>query len=139
MRNGPFGIEVGVELVDRQDVAQISLVVLEHDGEFRNLEAELLEVFDEAIEALDIRVPHRALRIGHKHQPVDALEHQFAGRIIEDLAGYRVQLESGFETADRPNFNRQQIEKQGPVGFGLERHHFAARFGRGLGIDVAEI
>ena len=90
-------------------------------------------------ERLDVGVLHRALRVGDEHDAVDALEHELARRVVEDLAGNRVELDAGLESADHPDVEGQQVEEERPVRLGLERNHLAARTGRRPAVDVVEV
>ena len=65
-----IGVEVGVELVDRQDVLEITLVVLKDQGNLFDVEAELGQILAEVLEALDVRLAHWPLGIGHEDDSV---------------------------------------------------------------------
>ena len=91
------------------------------------------------MEALDVRVEHGRLRVGHEDDPVDALEHELARRVVEDLAGDRVELQARLEAADHADVDRQKVKEKRPVGLRLQADHLAAALRRGLGVDVVEI
>ena len=102
-------------------------------------EADLGEVFAEVLEALEVRVEHRRLRVGDEDDAVDAFEDELARRVVEDLAGDRVELQARLESADDADVDRQQVEEERAVGLGLQAHHLAAALRRGLGVDVVEV
>ena len=101
--------------------------------------AELRQVDAQVLQGLHVRLEHRALRVGHEDHSVDALEHELAGRVVEDLARNRVELDAGLEAGDRADFERQQVEEERAVGLGLERDHLAAGVARRVVVDELEI
>jgi hypothetical protein len=120
-------------------VREVAFVELEDERELFDHEPDLGEVFLQVLEALDVRVEHRQLRVGDEDDAVDAFQHQLARRVVEDLAGDRVELEARLEAADDADVDRQEIEEEGAVGLGLEADHFAAALRRSLRVDVVEI
>ena len=126
-------------VVDRRDVRQVALVELQDQRDFVEVEADLGEVLAQVLEALDVRVEHRLLRVGDEDDAVDALEHELAGGVVEDLAGDGVELQAGLESADDADVDRQEVEEERAVGLRLEADHLAAALRRGLGVDVVEI
>ena len=75
-------------------------------GMLVEVDADLRQVLAQVLEALDVRVEHRHLRVGDEHDPVDALEHELARGVVEDLAGDGVELEAGLEAADHADVDR---------------------------------
>jgi len=111
----PVRIEIAVELFDGEDVLQIPLVVLQDERQVRHLETEVLEVVDEAREALDVRLAHGSLRVCDEDEAIDSFEDQLSGRVVKDLAGHGVQLEAGLEAADGTDLDGEEVEEQGPI------------------------
>jgi hypothetical protein len=72
-------IQIGVEFLLGQDVLQITLVVLQHQGEVGHVQAEFLEVVPQALQALDVGLAHGPLGVGDEHQAVDALQYELCG------------------------------------------------------------
>ena len=79
------------------------------------------------------------LGVGDEHHAVHRLQHQLAGRVVEDLAGDGVELEPDLHPADDPDVEGKQVEEERAVGLGLEAHHLAPRPGRRLLVDVLEV
>src|SRR5262249_25683598 len=77
--------------------------------------------------------------IGDEDDAVDSLQNELARRVVEDLSGNGVELDSGLESADDADVEGQKVEKQGSIRFGLERHHLAAGSGRCAPVDVMEV
>jgi hypothetical protein len=136
----PLGVQVAVQLFDRQRVADVALVVLEHQRHVgARGQAQLAQVLRHVVERLEVRVEHGGLRVGHEHDAVDALQHQLAGGVVEDLAGHRVELEPHLHPADHADVERQQVEEEGAVGLGLQADHLAARARCCLLVDELEV
>src|SRR5690606_15308306 len=83
----------------------------------------------EVLEALDVRLHARDLRVGDEHDAIGALEDQLAARVVEHLAGHRVEVEANLVLADLAEIERQEVEEQRALGLRLERDHLAARLG----------
>src|SRR6185436_4637974 len=62
-----------------------------------------------------------------------------ARRVVEDLPGDGVELDAGGEAGDGADVDGQEVEEQGAVGLGLQRHHLAAGVFRGARVDVLEV
>ena len=77
---GGFALEVqrSVHLVHRDRGGKIAFVELENVGDALEVEAVLHEVLLEVAKALDVGVHARLLRVGDEHDPVNALQDQFA-------------------------------------------------------------
>ena len=113
-------------------VRQVALVVLQHVGNFREVELEGIQVVHEILEALDVFRHLFVLRIGDKHDAVHAAQHQLPRRVVNHLAGHGVKLELRLEALDGHRLNRQKIEEQRAVGTRRQRHEFALVAGGGL-------
>jgi hypothetical protein len=124
--DGPVRVEGLIQLVEREDVREIPLVVLENARDALEREPDLGEVLPEVLEALDVRIAHRALRVGHEDDAVDALQDELARRVVEDLAGNGVQLQAGLEAANDADVEGEEVEKERPVRLGLEADHLTA-------------
>ena len=128
-----------LQLVDRQDVAQVPLVVLEHERHALRLEPELFEVLAQVEKRLLVRFRGGHLAVGHEHDAVDALQHQPPRGVVEHLSRDRVELQAHLHPADDAHVEREQVEEQRAVGLRLEAHHLAARARGGLAVDAPEV
>ena len=117
-----------------RDVGQIALVVLQHVGNFVEVELERLQIVHEILKALDVLRHFFELRIGDEHDAVHAAQHELAGGVVNHLAGHGVELELGLEPPDGHRFNRQKVEEQRAVRAGRQRDELA--FVAGGGLDV---
>jgi hypothetical protein len=61
--------------------------------------------------------------VGDKDDPVYAFQHQFAGGVVLDLSGNRVELGFYIVAFDSTQFERQKIEKQGSIPLGFDADH----------------
>ena len=59
----------------REDVAQVSLVHLQHDAQSAQIVALLPQVVPQIEVAVDVLVQPRYLAVGHENDPVCALQH----------------------------------------------------------------
>ena len=73
-----FG-KVLVELVDRQNVLDVSLVILQHCWDFAQVTANFLEVILEVFPGFLVRVEKVSLGIGNEYDPVYALQDEACG------------------------------------------------------------
>ena len=111
-------IQRGVQVRDRGGVPEVPLVVLEDEREFLELLPVGGEVVHQVLQALHVAVDHLPLGVGDEHDAVHALEHQPPGGVVEHLSGHRVEMEADLEPLDLPQLDREEVEKQGPVGLG---------------------
>src|SRR5207247_6656686 len=93
----------------------------------------------QVLERLDVRFHALHLRVADVHDAVDTLQDQLTTRVVEDLAGHRVQVEAGLEAADLAERERQEVEEQGALGLGRERDHLALRLGVRLVVDPLQV
>src|SRR5581483_9415432 len=102
-------------------------------------ESHLGQVVLEVPERLHIAVEGCDLAVRDKYDPVDTLEHELARRVVKDLTGNGVKLQPNLHPADDAHIERQEVEKEGSVGLGLETDHLPARFAGGFVMDVLKI
>ena len=111
-------IQRGVQFRDRGGVPEVPLVVLEDEREFLELLPVGGEVVHQVLQALHVAVDHLPLGVRDEHDAIHALEHQPPGGVVEHLPRHRVEMEADLEPLDLPQLDREEVEKQGPVGLG---------------------
>jgi iron-sulfur cluster insertion protein len=114
-----------IELVDREHVVQVTLVVLDDVRKIDECAPVLFEVLAQVLVGFDVRVAPARLGIGHEHEPVGTGENQLAGRVVVDLAGHGEKLKPHVHVANARKANRQKIEIEGAVHRRGERDHLA--------------
>ena len=134
-----IGIEAVLELLEREDVGQVPLVVLEDQGQVLELDPDLREVGAEIDHALDVGVLHGALRVAHEDDAVHPLQDQLARGVVEDLSRDGVELDPRLEAPDDADVQGEEVEEQRAVRLGFQRDHLPARAGRGPAVDVMEV
>src|SRR5262249_25893527 len=70
---------------------------------------------------------------------VGAPQDQLAARVVEDLAGHRVEVEADLVPLDLAERDRKKIEEQRPLGLRREGDHLALRVGVGPLEDVVQV
>ena len=60
-------------------------------------------------------------------------------RVVVDLARHGIQVEAGFKTVNRTQFQREEIEEKGPVGVRGQRDHLPLDIVRKFFVDIEEI
>ena len=133
------GMEVTAHVVDRVDVRQVALVVLEHQRDFVRIDAVEPQVGPEVLQALHIRLAHRRLRVGHEHHAVRPAQDQLARRVVEHLAGNGVELHADFLTGDRAQLHRHEVEEQRAVRLRRHGDHLALVLQLRIPIDLLEV
>ena len=133
------GVEEVIEGLDRDEVVEVPLVILEDEGDLQQVEVVLEAVAAQSVEALQVGVEERDLGVGDEDDAVGAVQHALAGGFVEHLARGGHQLEVDLEIADHPGPDGQEVEEIGPVGLGLEADELAPRGAVELIIDVAEV
>jgi hypothetical protein len=132
-------VQAVFELLEREDVGEVALVVLEDDGELVEMNAYLRQVRAQIDHALDIGVLHGPLGVGDEDDAVHTLQDELAGGVVEDLARDGIELDAGLEASDDPDVERKQVEKERPVRLRLERDHLAPGAGGGAAVDMVEV
>jgi hypothetical protein len=135
----PARIEEVVERLDRDEVVEVPLVVLEDEGDLHQVDVVLKAVAPEAVEALEVGVEERDLGVGDEDDAVHAAQDALARGLVEHLAGDGHQLEVDLELADHPGPDGQEVEEIGPVGLRLEADELAPVGCVELVVDVAEV
>jgi hypothetical protein len=79
------------------------------------------------------------LGIDDEDDAVDALQDEFARRVVVDLARHRIQVEPGLKAVDRAQLQREEIEEKGPVGIRGQRDHFPLDVVGEFLVDIEEI
>ena len=142
------GLELGhlgrvehlAQLVERRRVRQVALVVLDDVRELVEVVALLRAGSRRRFSSDSMFASMRSIcESADEDHAVDALQDQLAARVVEDLAGHRVEVEAGLEAADLAERQRQEVEEQRALGLGRERDHLALRVGVGLVVDVLQV
>src|SRR5690606_26006562 len=100
------------EFFRRHRVGEVALVVLDDQGDGVQVVALLRQVGPQVLEGLQVRLEAVGQRVGDEDHAVDAAQDQLAGGVVEDLAGDRVEVEAGLETADLPEAQGQEVEEE---------------------------
>src|ERR1035438_910017 len=107
------------------NVRQVALVVLNHVGNFRQVELERFEVLFQVDKALYVLGHFLVLRISNEDNAIHAAQHKLAGGVVDHLAGNGVKLELGLEALDGHGLDGQEIEEQGAIRTGCQRNQLA--------------
>jgi hypothetical protein len=118
-------VDRGVQLFHARELRQVALVELQHVRHLGQLDPVTLQVLLEVLERFDVRTEHLFLRVGDEHDAIDALQHELAGLVVEDLARHGVELHAGLHPADLAQIHRQEVEEQRAVGLGGQGEHLA--------------
>jgi hypothetical protein len=127
------------KVVGRRHVGEVALVELQHDRHFFEKKLLLLQVFLQVPEAGHVFFHFVPLGICDKDHTVNASQDKLSRRVIDDLAGHRVQLEFRPETLKRQGGQRQEIKKQSAVRGGGERDKIASVRRRNPGMDIDQV
>ena len=129
-KSGTFGrVQQLPQLLERRDVRQVALVVLDDVRELVERVALLAQVGPQVLDALEVRLDALDLRVGDEDDAVDALQDQLAARVVEDLAGHRVEVEARLEAADLTERERQEVEEERALRLRREADHLPLRSG----------
>src|SRR5438552_8440688 len=93
-------------VIDRRDIREVALVVLEPARDLFDHQVLKGEVVAEIFEALDVLLHFFPLRIGHENNSVHAAQHQLAGGVVNHLTGHGVELKLGHEPFDHERIQR---------------------------------
>src|SRR5437870_2173292 len=127
------------EIINGQNVWQVSFVQLQDIRNLSEVVAVLLEVRHEIFERLDIGVHALLLRVGYENDAIHPAQNQLAASIVEYLAWNRIEVNASLEAADRAEIQRKEVEEQSTLSLGGQRDHLAfLLLGRFL-IDVLQI
>lgn len=132
-------IQFPLETLDGQSVCQVALVVLKYPGNVVESQAVLLKVVDHVLERLDIVSRAHDIGVCDEYDAVHAVQDQLAAGVVFDLSRNRIERESGFETLDAAQIERQEVEEQSSLCFCCQTDQFAASSWRQLAMNVLEI
>ena len=133
------GVQGAVEVLPGQEGLEVPLVVLQDEGDFLRDEAVGEEVDLHVLEGRRVLPRHRLLAVGHEDDRVRPRQDHPAGRVVLDLARYRVELDLEVVSRDPPEAEREQVEEQGPVLCGIERDEPVGPVGVGQTVNLLEI
>src|SRR3954454_3481379 len=134
-----FEVELAIQLVGGDRRRQVALVELQRVRNRLQLVALLLEVLLQVLQRLDVRFHARLLRVSDKDHAVDAFQDQLARGVVEDLARNGVEMEARFETANRAEVEREEVEEERAIRFRRERDQLAFRLRVRLVIDPLQV
>ena len=120
------GIELFLELINRQGTGDIPLVVLNDQRHVLDRASILREVLCEVTERLQVFLHHVWRGVRHEDQAVDPLQNQLAGRAVVDLARHRIDLKASAHPSDRPQIERHEVEEQGSISLGTDTRQLTA-------------
>jgi len=89
--------------VDRGDVWEVALVVLDDVGDLVDRDVLLGEVFLEIAKTLDVFLHLFPLRVSHKNDAIHAPQHELAGGVLKHLAPDPIKLEICTEALFTPS------------------------------------
>src|SRR5262249_18752527 len=110
---------------DWKNVWKVTLVQLQHIGNFVEVIAVLFQVGHQVVESFSIGVHALFLGISDEHNAVYAAQNQLAAGVIKNLAGHGVEMNAGLETTHRAQVQRKKVEEQRSLRLRGERDHFA--------------
>src|SRR6266480_567982 len=128
-----------IQIIDRSDICQIALVVLQDVGDIVERHVLLGQVVLEIFETLDVLLHFFPLRIGHENHAIDTAQDELAGGVVNDLTGDGVELEFGDKAFNNQSVEGEKVEEQGAIGGGRERNKVAAVLRINPLMNVAEV
>src|SRR5215510_244163 len=140
IRNLPSpAVEHELHVLERRDVGEVALVVLDDVRHLVQVVVVLAEVLLQVAEALHVLPQPVPLRVGHEHEPVHSAQHELARHVVVHLPRHGVELELRGETPHRRGGDRQEVEEERAVVARGQRNHVAlARIGQAL-VDMLEV
>jgi hypothetical protein len=102
-------------------VREIALVVLEHHGDRRGLDAVVEEILRHLLHALEILLPAIGRGVRDEHDAVRVLEEHLSRCAVELLTRNRHHLEAQLVAAERGCREREEVEEDGSVLGGIDR------------------
>src|SRR5690606_7469118 len=90
-------------------------------------------------QAFDVLLELLRLRIRDEHDAVRAAQHQLPRRVVVDLPGNRVELETGPVPRDRSEVQRKEVEEQRTVRLRGQRHHLPPPRGGRRRVHVLQV
>ena len=128
-----------LEVLDRHRVGQVALVVLDDDREVGHAAPHLAQVLLQVLHRLAVLLELAGARVRDEHDPVDALQHEAARRLVVDLPGDRVELELRADPGDGAEVDRHVVEVQRPLTGRRDRGELAPRLVRRLAVNELQV
>src|SRR5260370_14925563 len=116
MRRVEF-VQFAIELLYRQGVRKMVLVVLNDERHVANLRSLALEVILEVLNRFEISVQRRFLAVSHEHDAVRSLEHELTRRVVVDLPRHGVELQFRAHPANFSEVEWKEVEEKRAVRF----------------------
>src|SRR5712691_4845619 len=132
-------VEEKLHVLERRDIGEVALVVLDDVRDLVDVVAVLAEVLFEVAEALDVPAQPVPLRVGHEDEPVAPAQDKLARHVVVNLSGHRVELELRREAAHGQGRDGQEVEEERAVVARRERDHVALAVTGQAPVDVLKV
>jgi hypothetical protein len=101
--------------LDVDDIPQRSFVVLKDERDLLERLLELRKVLPQVLQTLDIGIEGQLLGVRDEDNAVDSFQDELMRRVVKDLTGNGIELETDPYAADYVHFEREQVDKQCPT------------------------
>jgi len=132
-------IEEVLEVIDGGRVWQVSLVVLQDDGEAVNGAVVEAEIGLKALKGLQIIPLAVHLGVGNKDDTIGLAQNELEGGVVGNLAGDGVEVEGGFVARNGIGFDAEEVEEEGSILCSGEGNEIAAAARIELGVDLLNV
>src|SRR6266542_5686544 len=114
----PTRIQSRLQLFYRCRTGKITLIVLDHERQPRQVVPVLGHVVVEILHRLEVRFHALELRIGDEHDAVDVLEDELPAGVVVHLPRNGIKVKARIESANRAVIDGEKIEEQSALGLG---------------------
>ncbi len=132
-------VEKVFEILDRRRVGEITLVVLQNDGQSVERTAVHAQIGLQALQGLQVVTLAVHLGVDDKDHAIRLAQHELERGVVSDLARHGVEMEGGLVPRDGISLHREEIEEQRPVLCCGKRNEIAAALGIELGVDLLDV
>lgn len=132
-------IEEVFEVIDGGRVWEVSLVVLQDDGEAIDGAVVEAEIGLKALEGLQIIPLAVHLGIRDEDDAIGLAQDELEGGVVGDLAGDGVEMEGGFVSRNGIGFDAEEVEEERAILCGGEGNEIAAATRIELGVDLLNV
>ena len=132
-------VEEVFEVIDGRCVGQISLVVLQDDGEAVDGAIVEAEIGLKALEGLQIIPLAIHLGIRDEDDAIGLTQDELEGGVVGDLAGDGVEMEGGFVARDGIGFDAEEVEEERAILSRGKGNEIAAAARIELGVDLLNV
>ncbi len=127
------------ELLDRGDLGQVALVVLEHDRQRLGVAPDRLQVLAHLHVARAVLLETIGRRVRDEHDRVRPAHHEPSRRGVRRLPGNGHQLEADVEAVEADAAQREQVEQDRALLLGVHRDELAAVAGDRGGVQHLQV